>query len=764
MARTSQQLITGLLLAALTLVQGSALTSVSREATLLQTWDKVLDNQNQGETPVTRVVNLLKEMQETLKKEMDEDEALYDKLACWCNNNKYEKNEAIEAAEAEIARLEALIEQLTAKSAELKTIIAETTKELEADKEELAEATALRQKQLKAFHGEELDAIQNVENLKAAIIVLGKHHGGALPQISLLGLSSSLHKGKAVPGGGAEGMLDRQLDAFMLKNNFKSNPAEVARADHAVAKFLQEKPEDAKVKAPAAVQLPSWSEHEKTVLQKALRTAAVFMQAKGRYTPPYASQSGEILGIMKQMKEEMEADLSEAQKTEASRAAAFDELRAAKTDEIAAGEKLLEEKKAELAQAEFDLANAKEDLEEVQASMSEDQKFLANLVKTCDEAEKNFELRKKSRLEEIQAVSETIEILTSDEARDAMNGAYKFIQMRMSTRRVSGRRMAASKALRTAALKFKNPQLSMLATQVELDAFTKVKKMIDDMIATLKTQQEDEVKKKDWCDSEFQANTMETMRKEDLKEDQTVKIEDLATAIKTLTEEIDAAKAAIAKLTIDLQRAGENRIKENKDFQQTVGDQVATQEILAKALDKLATFYDKLFLVQVGRHKHAVTEEHASEHHKKQTPPVAQMDYKPSAGASGVMSMIEKLIYDAKELEADSKKSESEAQAAYEKFVEDTNASTKELQDAVTTKSEELAKAEKDKIETEEALQMTMTDLEDLSKYKASLHDECDYLLKNFGIRQESRQAEIEALQQAKQILSGAALVQQPLA
>merc|ERR1719428_626606 len=127
----------------------------------------------------------------------------------------------------------------------------------------------------------------------------------------------------------------------MLKNDFKLNPADNAKADHAVAKFLQEKNEDLPP-AKHIVHSPSWSAHDKAVLQKAMRTAAVFMQSKGRYTPPYASQSGEILGIMKQMKEEMEADLSEAQKEEADRAAAFDELRAAKTDEIAAGEKLLE--------------------------------------------------------------------------------------------------------------------------------------------------------------------------------------------------------------------------------------------------------------------------------------------------------------------------------------------------------------------------------------------------------------------------------------
>merc|ERR1719191_830952 len=134
-------------------------------------------------------------MQSTLKKEMDEDEELYEKLSCWCNNNKYEKNQAIEAAEAKIAELESTIESLTTKTAELKTTIQETSDALEADKNELAEATALRNKQLKEFQGEELDGIQNIENLKAAIIVLGKHHG-AFPQISLLGLRKRGMKGR----------------------------------------------------------------------------------------------------------------------------------------------------------------------------------------------------------------------------------------------------------------------------------------------------------------------------------------------------------------------------------------------------------------------------------------------------------------------------------------------------------------------------------------------------------------------------------------
>merc|ERR550537_915922 len=193
-------------------------------------------------------------------------------------------------------------------------------------------------------------------------------------------------------------------------------------------------------------------------------------------------------------------------------------------------------------------------------------------------------------------------------------------------------------------------------------------------------------------------------------------------AITTLSDELTAAKAQIADFQMNLQRASENRQKENLDFQKTVADQAATQEILAKALDKLATFYDKESLVQFGhrghsaqdKQSHSAQDKQSNAVQHKQTPP-AQMEYKPSAGASGVMSMIEKLIYDAKELVAESVKSESEAQAQYETLVEDTNNSVHELQKSVVTKTEAKAVAEKSKTELEEALEGTMKELEGLS-------------------------------------------------
>jgi chromosome segregation ATPase len=641
-----------------------------QERALLQTYNTQLSSANaKGVTPVTRVVNLLKEMSKTLNKEQEEDEALYDKLACWCNNNKYEKNGASDAATAKIADLEASIEMLTARSKELSTKIKELEAEFAADKSALAEASALRAKQLKEFQAMELDNIAALENLKAAIVVLSKHEGAAFPQT-------------------AQG-------------------------------FLQAATPSADVET----------------VKRALKSASAFMQAHQGYMPSYNSQSGEIMGVLRQLQEEMQGALSGAQKTEASRAALFAELRSAKTAEIESGEKMSEAKEDELAKTDMDNAEAKEDLKQTEASLAEDQKFLANLGKMCAEGDANFAARKSSRLKEIQAVSETIEILEGDEAKDAMDTTFSFVQTSQNTDK---RRIAAAAILR----KTLSPELSMLASSVELDAFTKVKAMIDTMIATLKTQQADEVKKNDWCKAELQENEMTTMKTKDLKADLEAKAGELESTIKTLAAEIEKAHSDIAQLNLDLQRASENRKQENKDFQKVVADQMVTAEILAKALDKLAKFYDEAALVQ----------------QKKQTPPVAQAEYKQSSGAGGVMSMIEKLIYDTKEITAESKKSESEAQAAYEALVADTNESVADLSKEITSKTKAKAQAKKDLSMTNGDLADAVTELENLGKYNGDLHGECDYVMKNFGIRQSARAQEMEALAQAKQILNGANL------
>merc|ERR1719263_1236285 len=105
-----------------------------------------------------------------------------------------------------------------------------------------------------------------------------------------------------------------------------------------------------------------------------------------------------------------------------------------------------------------------------------------------------------------------------------------------------------------------------------------------------------------------------------------------------------------------MKRAGEDREKENKEFQMTVADQRATQKLLAQALNVLKGFYDKKAkaLLQQGQEPAGPP------------PPPGFKGYKKNAAAGGVMMMIQGIINDAKAMEAEAIKSEADAQKAYE--------------------------------------------------------------------------------------------------
>lgn len=67
-----------------------------------------------------------------------------------------------------------------------------------------------------------------------------------------------------------------------------------------------------------------------------------------------------------------------------------------------------------------------------------------------------------------------------------------------------------------------------------------------------------------------------------------------------------------------------------------------------------------------------------------------------------------------------------------------------------------LAKDEEDLVATKSDLIANMKELEELHDTLGSLKKGCDYILKNFDARQAARAAEIDALNEAKAILSGA--------
>merc|ERR1719453_2736664 len=126
-------------------------------------------------------------------------------------------------------------------------------------------------------------------------------------------------------------------------------------------------------------------------------------------------------------------------------------------------------------------------------------------------------------------------------------------------------------------------RLSTLAVSVQLDSFAKVKEAMDDMVKELKTEQQEEVEFKSYCEAEFDKNEKETYTKNKEKEDLEGKMDQL-------TKEIAEAKKQISDTEIAIKKASETREAENAEYQTVVADQRATQAILKKALKKLGWY------------------------------------------------------------------------------------------------------------------------------------------------------------------------------
>jgi hypothetical protein len=505
-------------------------------------------------------------------------------------------------------------------------------------------------------------------------------------------------------------------------------------------------------------------ERLKGVLSRSQRRATTaFIQAPQDYfdaTPTfkqsYAPQSGEIFGILDQMKEEFEKDLKDAQDRETAAQKAYEDLKAAKEAEIAAGKEQIATKTALLAECDERLAHNIQDKDDTMAAMSADMKFLMMLKEKCSLTDKEWEERSKTRALEMEAVSKALAVLSGDDAHDLFTRTFNpaaTVSGEGTTLLQSGaaahsqRRDEASKVLKAAAAKLHSPRLSALATRVRLDAFERVKKAIDDMIAALLKEKDDEIKHKDFCVDELNENQLETEKKERDKSDTELLISELEAHIKKLSEEIEALKGEVAEAQLQLKTAGEQRDEANKEFQLTVADQRTTQKLLKAALGVLEEFYGKASASFLQSQKQEPV---------GPPPPPGFSEYKNHEGSVGVMKMITQIAEDAKAMEVAALKAEEESQAAYVAFVEETNASIECKEKEIINKEEEKAKTELELAKQKDILESIIADLEKLSDYNAQLHKSCDFVLKNFDLRQTARDEEVEALKQAKAILSGA--------
>jgi len=714
------------------LVAAMALGGAARCAKLLRQEPVATSAISAEMSPIRKVITLIEEMKVQVEKEANEDMTAYDKYMCWCETNEKEKGAAIEAAQARLDELAAFLEEAAAKEGELKTNIAGLAQDIAEDQDALATATANRQKEEEAFVEAEADMKETRGLLQEAVAVLEKvqllqKRGGKPDQSRAKAVLLQL-KAKIAGHPQFQGVMQKDLfDMLGSIDDF---------AKGHMSGFLQQR----------GGLLP-W---EKTEEQVGAEAKPNELQGAAAGAKSYNARSGGIVGLLAQMQDQFTADLSEAQKQDFMALVAFENLRAAKLGEIAVATEAKERAEADLADLLDKVAKAKEDMEATAAAMAADQEFLANMRTDCKSEDEQYKARTEIRSKEIVALGEALKILTEDSARDLYaKSTLVFLQRGSSSASVAAQDRLVQRVaqrLAAAARKSNNWALASLAVRVRLDAFEKVKEAMDKMSAELAKQQKEEYEKWEFCKKEIDQTEDSIKVETNTKEDLDSKHAQLVNAIAELNRDIEALQAEEHDMMVSLKQAGENRKEENQVFQTSVSDQRATVNILNKALDRLKQFYAPE-LAQV----------HAQEPGRAVAPkPTTPKDYAKSAGAGGVIQLISKIIENAESAEKEMEVDEQHSQALYSDFVKSTTATIEADRAAIAEKTAQVASTESTKSETEAAQLANGEELSKLGDLLKAQHVDCDFLLKYFDVRQKSRAEEMDAIADAKAVLSGA--------
>jgi chromosome segregation ATPase len=496
----------------------------------------------------------------------------------------------------------------------------------------------------------------------------------------------------------------------------------------------------------------------------------------------YNAASGEIVGILKTMDDEMKADLKSATDDEAAAVQAFEELKSAKAKEIQALTEAIESKTTRVGELGVKVAEQQNDLEDTKEDLAESKKFFADLEVNCENKKKEWAEYKKMQGQEMLALADTIKVLNDDDAlelfKKTLPSAASLLEVKVSSRSL---RQQALSILRRSNIK--DPRVDFLAVAIHggKAGFGKIIELIDKLTAQLKAEQGEDDAKKDYCETEID-------KTEDTKKVQTNEASDLETSIEDLKEtitnlktEIEALDDGIRALDKEVAEATELREKEHEDFVETLAANTAAVDLLKFAKNRLNKFYNPS--QYKAPPKRELTEEQQITLSNGGTlaptdapggiagtgigftqsgaapppPPEANLAYqKKGEESSGVIRLIDMIINDVDKENQVMELEEKDAQGDYEKFMKDSSEKRAEDSKSMTDKEAALADAEESLVNDKEALKNKQTDLMNTEKTLSELHADCDWLLKYYDARKEARTGEIDAMGKAKDVLNGA--------
>merc|ERR1719313_2318796 len=468
----------------------------------------------------------------------------------------------------------------------------------------------------------------------------------------------------------------------------------------------------------------------------------------------YAPASGEITGILKTMHDEMEKDIADQDAAEKAAISAYEALMASKTKEVNALTKALEQKMTRVGELAVEIVQMKNDLGDTAAALIEDKKFLADMQKNCDKKSAEWESIVKTRNEELLALADTIKVLNDDDAlelfKKTLPGAASFVQVAESSASTRSRALEAIRKVQN----LDRPHLDFIALAIQgrKIGFDKVITMIDEMVVTLKTEQNDDDHKKEYCAAQFDQADDKKKALERALSDLETAIADAKDGIATTQDEIKALGASIKALDKAVADATEQRKEENEDFQALMASDSAAKEILGFAKNRLNKFYnpplykpppkreltdeDRATLAAggtlaptaapggiAGTGVTVLSQVHA--HAAPPPPPEAPGAYQKKSGESGgVIAMIDLLIKDLDKEMTVAKAEEKDAQGDYEQMMSDSAAKRAEDSKILGDKEGALADMQANLQKDTDALSSTKKELMATLQYIQSLHNE----------------------------------------
>jgi len=570
----------------------------------------------------------------------------------------------------------------------------------------------------------------------------------------------------------ATALREKEAAAFAKeKSDSETNIAALAKAIPAIEKgmsgFLQ-------TSAASVLRSLSVSMDMSSVDREML---ASFLSSKSGYAPA----SGEIVGILKTMDDEMKADLASATEAEQAAIKAFEGLVAAKTKEINALTKSIETKTARVGELAVKTAEFENDLEDTKEDLAESKKFLADLDVNCEKKKQEWSEYQKMQAQELLALADTIKVLNDDDALELFkktlpSGASSFLQIQATDRT---QRQTALEALGAS----KDPRVDLLAVALRGGkvGFEKIIKLIDELVVTLKKEQAADTEKKEWCEAEIDKTEDNKKVLQNEISDLETAIDDAKESINTLKVEIEALDDGIRALDKEVADYTDQREKEHAEYTETLASNNAAVDLLKFAMNRLNKFYNPKLYKPPPKRELAEDEQITlnmggtlapteapggiagtgisaiQDGAAPPPPPEANLAYKKKGEeSSGVIQMIKTIIADVEKEIQIMELEEKDAQVDYEKFMADAKAKRAEDSKSMSDKEGALAETTEELVNSEEGLKNKKIDLMETDKALSGLHADCDWLLKYFDARAEARTGEIEALGKAKDVLNGA--------